>query len=113
MMIGDKTIHPNLFDDQGNPSYIPPHASFNGPVYEAKFDYERLRGQMLRVFDLMRDECWRTLNEIESEIGDPAASISAQLRHLRKEKFGSHIVEKRPRGDRMHGLFEYRLTVNR
>ena len=40
---------------------------------------------------------------------DPHASISAQLRHLRKEKFGSYNIEKRPRGDRSNGLWEYRL----
>jgi len=34
------------------------------------------------------------------------------LRHLRKDRFGSHVVEKQPRGDRSHGLFEYRLIVN-
>ena len=102
---------PKLFDDNGNPTYEPPPGKFNGPVYEARFDYERLRGQMLRVFNLMRDGRWRTLTEIEHGTGDPAASISAQLRHLRKPRFGSHTVEKRPRGERIHGLFEYQLIV--
>lgn len=57
----------------------------------------------------MMDHAWRTLDEISSLTGDPPASISAQLRHLRKERFGSHIVEKRRRGERETGLFEYRV----
>ena len=43
--------------------------------------------------------------------GDPEASASAQLRHLRKPRFGSHTVEKRNRGAREFGLWEYRLTL--
>jgi len=87
-------------------------ADFDGPVYEPRFDKSRLTGQILRVFISMQNGRWRTLKEIEHMTGDPAASISAQLRHLRKFKFGSHTVDKRPRGERIHGLWEYRLTVN-
>ncbi len=58
----------------------------------------------------MRDGKWRTLDEIATFTGDPHASVSAQLRHLRKARFGGHKVEKRARGDRHCGLFEYRLT---
>ena len=83
---------------------------FDGPAYDPKHDQKRLTGQILRVFSLMRDSRWRTLSEIEKTIGDPAASVSAQLRHLRKERFGSHIVDKRARGKRGTGLWEYRLT---
>ena len=82
---------------------------FNGSDYDPKFDKARLTGQVLRVFDAMRDGKWRTLGEIGAATGDPQASISAQLRHLRKKRFGSHTVEKRARGDRSVGLFEYRL----
>lgn len=86
-------------------------ADFDGPEYRREFDHTRLTGQILRVFACMRDGRWRTLEEICVRTGDPAASISAQLRHLRKPKFGSYIVEKRARGAREHGLFEYRLGV--
>lgn len=88
-------------------------ARFAGSDYVPEFDDERLRGQIRRIFDLMRDEKWRTLGEIEESTGDPQASISAQLRHLRKPRFGSHTIELRSRGDRGKGLFEYRLIVNR
>lgn len=83
---------------------------FDGAAYDPKHDQKRLTGQILRVFSLMLDGRWRTLSEIEKTIGDPAASVSAQLRHLRKERFGSHIVDKRARGNRSIGLWEYRLT---
>jgi hypothetical protein len=82
---------------------------FNGSDYDPEFDDKRLRGQIRRVWDLMRDGGWRTLAEIEAVTGDPQASISAQLRHLRKKRFGKHEVNKRPRGEREHGLWEYQL----
>ena len=85
---------------------------FNGPDYDPEFDDERLTKQLDRIFNLMKDGNWRTLSEISQITGDPPASISAQLRHLRKERFGSHTVMKRNRGDREHGLFEYRLILN-
>lgn len=85
---------------------------FNGPAYEKATDQGRLTGQILRVFSLMCDGKWRTLVEIARETRDPEASISAQLRHLRKARFGSHTVERRNRGDREQGLYEYRLVVN-
>ena len=86
-------------------------APFDGPVYEPEHDHARLTGQLLRVYTLMTDEHWRTLAEIEAMTGDPPASISAQLRHLRKRKFGSFVVEKRTRGERAIGLWEYRLVL--
>lgn len=92
---------------------------FNGPDYIPVFDQDRLRGQMLRLYQLMIRGHWYTLSEMEQDLNQrhpghhhPAASLSAQLRHLRKPRFGSHIVEKRPRGNREQGLFEYRLVHN-
>ena len=82
---------------------------FNGPVYDLKYDYSRLSKQIDRVRNLMEDRQWRTLKEISILTKDPQASISAQLRHLRKARFGSYIVDKRPRGERSLGLWEYKL----
>ena len=84
-----------------------PH--FNGPAYDPTFDQERLTGQIARIYELMSDGEWRTLSEIAAETGDPQASISAQLRHLRKPRFGAFIVERQSRGDRATGLYEYRV----
>lgn len=97
-------------------SYIPPplkqprpERAFNGPEYEPERDYVRLQGQTQRVFDLMKDGRWRTLSAIADETGDPHASISAQLRHLKKPRFGKHKVEREHLGE---GLYQYRLIVN-
>ena len=84
---------------------------FNGSDYDPALDYKRLSGQIKRIYKLMRDGKWRTLSEIETQTGDHEASISAQLRNLRKPQFGSHVVEKQRRGERTSGLFEYRLLV--
>lgn len=82
---------------------------FNGSDYIPAIDNPRLTDQHLRIKKLMVDKKWRTLKEISRETCDPEASISAQLRHLRKKRFGSFVIEKRSRGDRVNGLFEYRL----
>ena len=79
---------------------------FDGPDYTPAADNKRLTSQIERVYDLMRDGNWRTLDDINYMTGDPHASISAQLRHLRKSRFGAHTVEKRNDGQ---GLFVYRL----
>lgn len=84
-----------------------PH--FNGAEYDSGYDQARLTNQLIRVFQLMHDQRWRTLQEIAAATGDPPASVSAQLRHLRKPRFGSWCVERRARGDRARGLFEYRV----
>ncbi len=85
---------------------------FDGPEYSPKHDHKRLTGQILRVFDYMKNGYWRTLDEIHVATGDPHASVSAQLRHLRKARFGSFTVNRRARGDRSRGLFEYQLDLS-
>ena len=80
-----------------------------GPSYDASVDEERILTQLERIRDLMFDGSWRTLQEISSSTRDPASSVSAQLRHLRKPKFGGHLVEKRRRGAASRGLWEYRV----
>ena len=85
---------------------------FNGSDYNPEMDNKRLSGQIKRIFHLMKDSQYRTLSEIAEITGDHEASISAQLRHLRKTRFGSHTVNKRNRGERQHGLYEYQLVLN-
>lgn len=84
-------------------------AQFNGSDYVPALDQKRLTGQIQRVHECMIDGKFRTLGEIEAITGDPQASISAQLRHLRKERFGSYTLNKQRRGNRENGLFEYQL----
>ena len=82
---------------------------FDGSDYEPTRDDARLTGQLLRVWNVVRGGHWRTLREIADMTGDPEPSISSQLRHLRKPRFGGHTVEKEYVGN---GLYRYRLIVN-
>lgn len=87
--------------------------NFDGSTYEPEFDHERLGKQSRRVFDLMKDGEWRTFEEIGWSTGDPPASISARLRDFRKTRFGGFEVNRRARGERSSGLFEYQLKTER
>jgi hypothetical protein len=82
---------------------------FNGPYYDPAHDDKRLTKQHDRIKRVMMDGVWRTLREIAKLTGDPEASISAQLRHLRKRRFGRWNVKTEPTGNRDDGLFRYRL----
>lgn len=82
---------------------------FSGSDYQPVRDDVRLSTQLLRVWNAVCTGRWLTLGELESLTGDPPASISAQLRHLRKAKFGAHGVEKEYVGN---GLYKYRVIAN-
>jgi hypothetical protein len=106
-----------------------------GPV----FDDARDRGRILTQMEVIRDvllsaaECagqiarpsfsrvldmtqissyegWLTLREIADLTNYGEASISAQLRHLRKPHFGGYVVVKRRRGPVTNGAWEYRIA---
>ena len=83
--------------------------TFDGPCYDPALDCKRLTTQLGKVYHLMISGGWYTLSEISYAIKEPEASISAQLRHLKKERFGSYVVNKQRRGDPHRGLWEYRL----
>lgn len=82
-----------------------------GPTYQVSIDGARLLKQHEVIRDLMLDGVWRTLAEIEGLTGYPQASISAQLRHLRKDSFGGFMVYKRRRMP-WSGLYEYQVGGN-
>jgi len=77
-----------------------------GPTCE-EVDRDRVMTQMARLKAYMSTHQWYTLAEIEAYTGYPQASISSQLRHLRKAKFGGYALTKRRRTT---GTWEYRLT---
>jgi hypothetical protein len=84
-----------------------PTGSF-GPAYDEKRDGSRVRHQQERIRDFMlAANSWKTLVEIHAALDYPEASISAQLRHLRKRQFGGYIVAKRRRSGK--GTWEYRV----
>jgi hypothetical protein len=84
---------------------------FGGVTYDAKRDSSRLSGALARVYWLMLDDAWRTIEEIARECGCSEAGASARLRDLRKEKFRERYpnreVQRRNVGG---GLWEYRLV---
>lgn len=82
---------------------------FDGETYEPKHDRVRLNRQLSKVWAVMLDQKWRTLKEISHLTDQPEASISARLRDLRKERFGSHRVERERYGFEGSGTFIYRL----
>lgn len=79
-----------------------------GPAYDEDVDGPRVRDQMARVRAVMQGGTWRTLAEIAALTQAPESSVSAQLRHLRKARFGAHQVEKRRRVEGA-GTWEYRV----
>ena len=86
---------------------------FDGSDYKPAVDDVRLAGQILRIFNCMSDGQWRTLGEVAFATRTPEASVSAQLRHLRKKRFGGHTVNKRHVGAEETGLWEYQLIVKK
>jgi len=95
-----------LFRQPAQPAPAP--LRFSGPAYAPALDAARLTNQIERIFALMSDGAWRSLAAIEAETGDPQASISAQLRHLRKPRFGGHGVERQRVAE--SGVWEYKLV---
>lgn len=85
-----------------------------GPAYDAQRDGARLEGQRARILEYMLRHDWRTLAKIRHDLEHvyetnvPEPSISAQLRHLRKQAFGGYLLEKRIAHNKK-GLWEYRL----
>lgn len=85
---------------------------YDGDVYDPKRDDVRLGRQLWDIWEIMRHgrSRWWTLHELQVATGHPQASISAQLRHLRKDRFGNHEILKRRR---MNGNeWEYLLIPN-
>jgi len=78
-----------------------------------------LATQLDRIFNYMRSGQWRSLPEISEATNVSEAGASAQLRHLRKDKFkerypvvgGHDSVKKRRRKDAGR-LWEYQVVTN-
>jgi hypothetical protein len=59
----------------------------------------RKQGEVIRDVMLSAGQCatWLTLDELAKLTHYPPASISAQLRHMRKPRYGAYAVVKRCR----------------
>ena len=79
---------------------------------------ERPQREVLRDVMLSAWQCdtWLTLRELAAMTHYGEASISAQLRHLRKARFGAFVVEKRLRKNAQAGrrhsgpVWEYQMS---
>ena len=78
----------------------------------------RTQRQVLSDVMLAAGQCgtWLTLQELAQLTCYGEASISAQLRNLRKPQFGGYVLEKRPRevdavlrGEALGTVWEYQL----
>lgn len=88
---------------------LPLYDTREGVDIVTRRDSPRLQNQMVAIKSILIRGGWHTLQELEKMTGFPQASISAQLRHLRKKRFGGHIIDRRHLGG---GLYEYRLRAN-
>jgi hypothetical protein len=80
----------------------PNAADFDGAEYDHDEDYVRLNAQVQRMYSVASgrtiDEPWLSVAEIvqmvwdEYEIEDPENSVQANMRSLRKAKFGQYEV---------------------
>jgi hypothetical protein len=80
---------------------------FKGETFEREHDEQRLKTLQNRVERFMGSGRWHTLSEIQTACGGSEASCSARLRDMRGAGWN---VERRARGERARGLFEYRCT---
>jgi hypothetical protein len=75
-------------------------------------DLPRLAGQLEKVYELMSDKNWRTLDQIANATGCMPQSASARLRDFRKKKFGGFQVISRPVSTSPL-IYEYQLILSR
>lgn len=79
--------------------------SHRGETYDEVRDHARLNAQCRRVFNVMKQGQWVTLEYLSMVTGDPQASVSARIRDLRKHGY----TVKREYVKR--GLWRYRLRT--
>ena len=72
-------------------------------------DGERLEGQFERVWAIMRDGEYHTIQEVAVTTGDPAQSVARQIRYIRSKARGGHVLEREHRG---RGLYAFRVDFN-
>lgn len=82
-------------------------AEFSGDDYVSSRDRPRLSTQLEAIRAYMQGKGPLTLETISRATGAPHASVSAQIRNLRKAQFGSHTIVRRHLGA---GLYSYELV---
>lgn len=69
----------------------------------------RLAGQLVRVYEAIRNHEWWSLRDLSEAVGGSATSMSARIRDLRKDRFGGFTIDKQMTDP---GLYRYRLVPN-
>lgn len=57
---------------------------FDGETFDPERDYYRLKGQLKRVYDVMKEGALLSYAEIAARTNDPEPSIAARIRDFRK-----------------------------
>jgi transcriptional antiterminator len=81
-------------------------AEFDGDDYDSDRDKERLTKQRDKIRMYMEGRNYLTVKEVAEVLNYPENSVSAQMRNLRKEKFGGRIVHREYFGN---GLYKFKL----
>jgi hypothetical protein len=71
------------------------------------YDGKILPRQLDLVRNLLADGEWWTIGELEQMLSQPAQSISARIRDLRKKEFGGFIIDREHIVD---GIYEYKMV---
>ena len=79
---------------------------FDGDDYVSSRDKPRLTLQIHQVRMYMENNDWLSVKQISNYLNFPEPSVSAQIRNLRKKRFGNRVVERRYQGN---GLYEFKL----
>ena len=79
---------------------------FDGDDYVADRDNARLTNQIDKVRMYMENAGYLTVKQIAADLKQPEPSVSAQIRNLRKDRFGARTVNREYRGD---GCYAFKL----
>ena len=79
---------------------------FDGDDYVANRDNTRLTNQIDKVRMYMENAGYLTVKQIAADLKQPEPSVSAQIRNLRKDRFGARTVNREYRGN---GCYAFKL----
>jgi hypothetical protein len=82
--------------------------TFDGTTYDPSRDRVRLTRQLQMLKRFLSDGRWYSLTQIAAALGCTESGASARVRDLRKERFGSHEIERKNCGG---GVWVYRMKV--
>jgi hypothetical protein len=82
---------------------------FDGATYDRSKDFERLHGNLRKVFDVLWDFEWHTAADIRERCGfGPEVAVKERVRDLRKPQvLGATILPRPIEGSK--GVWEYRM----